>query len=135
MVFQNEYLELSEKSSQFAVDLLHQCRTADEVILILRQKQGITSRNSTQLFPRVAIACEHEQKKVKSFLYMYLLYTFCYVTDLKWKFIKKASTPSQVMFSEQFLIYQFTLGGALYTFLVFFINWKIDQVFRNSSYR
>ena len=58
-----EYLDLSEACSKLPVDLLDQCRTAEEVCLLLHRKEGATVNiEKVPRFCRVSLAVDLDQK-------------------------------------------------------------------------
>lgn len=59
--FRAAYLSLSNEVSRFAVELIGQCRSTEEVELILIQKTG-TESGIGGPFPRLALAMDLKQK-------------------------------------------------------------------------
>lgn len=57
----NEYRDLSTNVSQFAVDLLQQCRTSEEVEMVLKQRTP--SQSIISPYPRVSLAIHCKQRK------------------------------------------------------------------------
>ena len=71
--FQDDYVEISNQCQQLAVDLLEECRTSEEVSLLLKQThdpkvQGVTN---TTKYPRLTLAVTYHQKRVGN---LYLKY-------------------------------------------------------------
>ena len=63
---QNEYIQLADKCSKFAVELVDECRTSEEVVSVLSQKSGLKEEESgkTTRFARAVFAVDYEQKEV-----------------------------------------------------------------------
>lgn len=63
--FRNNYTELAEEVSTFAVELVAGCRNSGEVELVLRQPEGLANANIF-LYPRLVLAMDYKQKNFVS---------------------------------------------------------------------
>lgn len=61
---QSEYQELATQSCQFAVDLLEQCRTTEEVTELLHRQHGEDSTYRGPKYSRLSYALDSDQKSV-----------------------------------------------------------------------
>uniref|UniRef100_A0A0M3HHT4 Serine/threonine protein kinase n=1 Tax=Ascaris lumbricoides TaxID=6252 RepID=A0A0M3HHT4_ASCLU len=65
----DRYIQLSEQCTQFACDLLEQCRSTEEVIAVLNKEQSSHDENidvwaSKLSLSRLKLAIKYDQKKV-----------------------------------------------------------------------
>ncbi|XP_060847002.1 short transient receptor potential channel 4-like [Rhopalosiphum padi] len=61
-VYKAAYTSMAEQLKQFAVDMLVNCRTSDEVKIMLRNRDGCKFRGQFP-YPRLITAMDHKQKK------------------------------------------------------------------------
>ncbi len=66
MWFQNAYKAVSLQCRQFAVALLDECRTSNEVELLLKQSHSAEEHSTAPggVYPRLRLAINYEQKEV-----------------------------------------------------------------------
>ncbi|XP_025208592.1 short transient receptor potential channel 6-like [Melanaphis sacchari] len=61
-VYKAAYTSMAEQVKQFAVDMIVNCRTSDEVKIMLRNRDGCKFRGQFP-YPRLITAMDHKQKK------------------------------------------------------------------------
>ncbi|KAI0225455.1 Short transient receptor potential channel 4 [Lamellibrachia satsuma] len=58
-----EYTELAESCEDFSTRLINNCRTTEEVELVLSQKEGYDLREKGDKYPRMLLAMEYKHKR------------------------------------------------------------------------
>ena len=61
---QFEYTELAERCEDFSTRLVNNCRTTEEVELVLSQKEGYDLSQKGDKYPRMLLAMEYNHKRV-----------------------------------------------------------------------
>ena len=72
------YCELSEQCDQFALDLLSECRTTEEVEQVVHKRDHkAANQGHVKNFDRVKLAFDYNQRLVRDFHFLLQMFQHC----------------------------------------------------------